>query len=96
MDLRESIREILSDKKTKKEGLHVKHLANHIINENKTLFSDDNDLSFDVIKKRIIRILANDVKKKRNSEFIRVKNPKTNKFRKGVYKLKTIRRKSLS
>jgi hypothetical protein len=39
------------------------------------------------------RILANDVKKEK-SLFMRVRNPRTNKFKKGYYKLKptTIRK----
>lgn len=90
MKLKESIRIILSDKKAKKEGLHVKHIARHIFNMNNNLF-EANDLSFEVFKRKVNRILLNDVKKKRKSEFVRVKNPKTNKFRRGVYKLKTTR-----
>jgi hypothetical protein len=93
MNLKESIIQILSDKKAKREGLHVRHIARHIRNSNNTLFSDESEIDFDVFKKKVNRILATEVKKKRNSEFMRVKNPKTNKFRKGVYKLKPFRRK---
>jgi hypothetical protein len=91
MSLKESILNILSDKKAKREGLHVRHIARHIFNSNYNLFSSGNDLKpddFDNLKKRVTRILSNDVKKKGNSTFMRVKNPVTNKFRKGVYKLK--------
>jgi translation elongation factor EF-Ts len=88
VNLKESIREILSDKKAKRDGLHVRHIALHIRNHNNTLFSDVNDIDFDILKKKVNRILANDVKKKRNSVFMKVINPKTNKFRKGYYKLK--------
>ena len=87
MELRDSIREILSNKKTKKEGLHVKYIASHILNNNRTLFPDENDLPFEVLKQRINAILLYDINSK-NSEFSRVINPKTNKYRKGVYKLK--------
>ncbi|NQU32034.1 MAG: hypothetical protein HQ521_02270 [Bacteroidetes bacterium] len=88
MNLKESIQKILSDKKVKREGLHVKHIALHILNINNTLFSEGNAISFDVFKRKVNRILANDVKKKRKNVFMRVKNPKTNKFKKGYYKLK--------
>jgi hypothetical protein len=47
-----------------------------------------NETDFDNLKKKVNRILANDVKKKRKNVFIRVINPKTNKFRKGYYKIK--------
>ena len=88
MNLKESIQKILSDKKVKREGLHVKFIAMHVLNINNTLFSEGNDISFDVFKRKVNRILANDVKKKRKNVFMRVKNPKTNKFKKGYYKLK--------
>ena len=91
MNLKESICEILSDKKAKRDGLHVKHIARHIYNINNNLFSDLNEFDFDKLKLKVNRILANDVKKKRNNLFMKVMNPKTNKFRKGYYKLKTSR-----
>ncbi len=87
MKLKESIIQILSDKKARKEGLHVKHIARHIHNSNNTLFSDGSD-DFETLKKRVNRILANDVKKKKNRRFAKVKNLKTTKFKRGVYKLK--------
>jgi hypothetical protein len=34
MNLKESIYEILTDKKAKRDGLHVKHIARHIYNNN--------------------------------------------------------------
>lgn len=67
------------------KGMHVRYITMHILNLNITLFSDGNDISFDVFKKKVNRILANDVKKKAGNIFMRVKNPKTNKFRKGYY-----------
>ncbi len=88
MNIKESICEILSVKKAKREGLHVKHIARHIHNLNSNLFSDVNENGFDILKRKVNRILANDVKKKRNNLFVKVINPKTNKFKKGVYKLK--------
>jgi hypothetical protein len=87
MELRESIREILSDKRAKTDGLHVKYIASHILNNNRTLFPDENDPPFEVLKQRINAILLYDINSK-NSEFARVINPKTKTYRKGVYKLK--------
>ena len=91
MNIKESICEILSDKKAKRDGLHVKHIARHIYNINNNLFTDLNEIDFDKLKLKINRILANDVRKKRKNMFVKVINPKTNKFRKGYYKLKTSR-----
>lgn len=91
MNLKESILEILSDKKAKRDGLHVRHIARHIHNVNSNLFSDVNENGFDILKRKVNRILANDVKKKRNNVFMKVINPKTKKFRKGYYKLKLSR-----
>jgi hypothetical protein len=34
MNLKESIYEILTDKKAKRDGLHVTHIARHIYNNN--------------------------------------------------------------
>jgi hypothetical protein len=90
MNLKESICQILSDKKAKRKGLHVKHIARHIFNNNYTLFSDKTEMNFDDFKRKVNRILINDVKRKKNSMFVRVKNRKTKKFRKGVYRLKTV------
>lgn len=39
MDLKESIKEILSEKKARKEGLHINHIVAHIINRDKNLES---------------------------------------------------------
>lgn len=91
MHLKESIHKILSDKKLKKGGLHVKHIAIHILNSKNTLFTDGNDIDFDELKRKINQILASDVRKKKNSLFSKVLNPKTNKFKKGYYKLKPAR-----
>ena len=88
MNLKESILQILSDKKAKRDGLHVKHIARHIHNINNNLFADVNENDFDILKRKVNRILATDVKKKKNNVFAKVMNPKTNKFRKGYYKLK--------
>jgi hypothetical protein len=91
MNLKESICEILSDKKAKRDGLHIKHIARHIHNINNNLFPDLGEIDFDKLKRKVNRILANDVKKKRKNVFVKVINPKTNKYRKGVYKLKSSR-----
>ena len=89
MNLKESILQILSsDKKVKTQGLHVKHIALHICNHNSNLFSELSEIDFDILKRKVNRILATDVRKKRKNVFMKVLNPKTNKFRKGYYKLK--------
>jgi len=90
MDLKESIRNILSLAKAKKDGLHVKHIARIIINERRNLFSDEAEFNFEEIKRKVNVILLQDIRKK-NCEFKRVKNPKTKKYRKGVYKIKSSR-----
>lgn len=87
MNLRESIIQVLSDKKAKREGLHVKHIARHIFNENRLLFTDEPELDYDNLKERVNRILLYDVNKKRKSIFVRIFNTKTQKYRKGWYKL---------
>ena len=88
MNLRESIILVLSNKKAKREGLHVKHIARHIYNSNHSLFSEETELDYEKLKERVNRILLYDVNKKRRRMFRRVINPNTNKYRKGWYKLK--------
>jgi hypothetical protein len=88
MNLKESIIQILSDKKAKREGLHVKHIARHIYNSNNNLFSDGSEVDFDTLKNRVNRILLYDINKKRKAIFVLVLNPKTKKYRKGWYKLR--------
>lgn len=88
MNLKESILQILSDKKAKRDGLHVKHIARHIYNINNNLFTELSEIDFDNLKRKVTRILANDVKKKRSNLFMKVINPKTKKFRKGYCRLK--------
>ena len=87
MDLRASIRDILSDKKARTSGLHVKFIARHIYNRTRTLFSDDEEPGIDELKVKINRLLLYDIRRKKG-EFVRVRNPKTNTYRKGVYRLK--------
>ena len=88
MNLKENIVQILSDKKARREGLHVKHIARHIYNANHLLFPDDAEVDYDKLKERVNRLLLYDIKKNRKRTFSRVINPKTNKYRKGRYKLK--------
>lgn len=94
MDLKESIKEILSEKKARKEGLHINHIVAHIINRDKNLFSDGEVDGKEELKKKITALLNNNVRNA-NSEFSKVKNPKTNKFKKGWYKLKSTREKPI-
>ena len=80
MNIKKSIRNILSISKAKKEGLHVKHIARLIINEQINLFTDTSEFNFEEIKKKANAILLQDIKKK-NNEFKRVKNQKTKRIR---------------
>lgn len=91
MNLKESILQILTDIKAKRDGLHVKHIALHICNHNSNLFSDLNEIDFDNLRRKVNRILATDGKKKRKNMFVKVINPQTNKYRKGYYRLKPSR-----
>jgi hypothetical protein len=91
MNLKESILQIFSDKKAKRDGLHVEHIALHICNHNNNLFSELSKIDSDKLKTKVNRILTNDVRKKRKNVFIKVINPKTNMFRKGYYRLKPSR-----
>lgn len=87
MDIRESVRIILSEKKARQHGLHVKHITSHILNMNRNLFSDDVNPCYQKLKIKINSLLLYDVKKKKGRQFSRVINPKTEKYRKGWYKL---------
>ncbi|HZH71808.1 MAG TPA: hypothetical protein VFD91_04910 [Mariniphaga sp.] len=88
MDIRKSIHQILSDKKVRYTGLHINHIARHILNMNTSLFPDEELPEFDVLKIRINRIMLYDIHQSKSPRFTRVFNPKTNTYRKGVYKLK--------
>jgi len=93
MSLRESIIQILSDKKAKRDGLHVKHIARHVHNNKNSLFTDEPILEFEKLMLRINRILLYDINKKQKGMFVRVVNPKTGKYRKGFYKLNNQKKK---
>jgi hypothetical protein len=88
MNIRDSVRSILSDKKAKQQGLHVKHIARHILNMNSNLFNHAENPGYEALKAKVNRMLLYDIKKKKGSLFARVVNPKTNKHRKGWYRLK--------
>jgi hypothetical protein len=88
MKIRESVKIILSDKKARQQGLHVKHITRHILNMNSNLFNAAQNPDYEALKAKVNRMLLYDVKKKKNSLVARVINPKTNKFRKGWYRLK--------
>ena len=87
MNIKESIKIILSDKKAKHQGLHVKHIARHILNMNNNLFANES-LSYEALRIKVNRLLLYDVNKKKGNLFTRVINSKTNKYRKGYYRLK--------
>ena len=87
MDIRNSVKIILSDKKARQTGLHVKHKDRHILNMNNNLFSEAETNRLESLKVKGNRMLIYDVRKKKGSQFARVINPKTKKYRKGVYKM---------
>lgn len=80
---------ILSEKEAK-NGLHVTAISIHIFNKSIDLFALPEDKPiYEVLKKSVNAILAADVKKKKGGKYLKVKNPKTGKNRKGFYKLKS-------
>lgn len=90
MEIKEEIRKVLSEKENKRVGLHISEIADKIIAAKNNLFSG-NELPDKVqLQTRINGILLSDVNKKSGSEFSKVKNPKTNKFRKGFYKVRSM------
>lgn len=88
-NLRNMIDTLLSEKVAKK-GLHVIAISIHIFNKSIDLFALPEDKpKFEGLKKKVNAILAADVKKKKGGKYLKVKNPKTGKNRKGFYKLKS-------
>jgi len=85
--VRESIEEIL---KEAKQGLHVRDISRHIYDKLSGLF-EENKLDFEKVLLRVNSVLNNDVKRQ-NGIFAKVKNPKTKKDKKGVYKLKSVKK----
>ena len=87
-NLRNMIDSILSEKDAK-NGLHVTTISMHIFNQTIDLFAlpEDNP-KYEVLKEKVNVILAAEVKKKKGGKYLKVKNPKTGKNRKGFYKLK--------
>gem|GEM_PF-1988917 len=88
MNIRDSVKIILADKRARQQGLHVKHIARHILNMNSNLFYNDGIPAYEDLKIKVNRLLLYDIKKRKGSLFTRVINPKTNKYRKGWYRLK--------
>ena len=82
--MKELIKKILSEKDAK-EGLHVRMIAERIL-----MSGASGDMSIDEVLRKVTQILNREVKKKNaaDKDFARVKNPKTGKFRAGVYKLR--------
>jgi len=88
-NLKESIRRILSVPKIKSSGLSIDDITTHVKNEISTIFSESPD--FETLKKKVNSILLADVKRKSGNEFSKVKNQKTGSYKKGYYKIKTIK-----
>lgn len=90
IELREKIKNVLSEKDSTKNGLSIESIFGRIVNTSKDLFNQD-DESYNVdlskLKGRINAILSSE-SIKANGDYSKVKNPKTNKFRKGIYKIK--------
>ena len=87
-NIRSMIDAILSEKEAK-NGLHINAISTHIFNESGNLFQLPEDkLNYDDIKKKVNSILAADVKKKSGGMYVKVKNSKTGKDKKGFYKKK--------
>lgn len=76
---------ILSDKDTK-AGLHISNIVDRIV-----LLNEGGDDNKETITKRVQTILSQDVRKKGTNVFVKVKNSKTGKERRGYYKLKPTR-----
>jgi hypothetical protein len=86
-NIRTMIDSILSEKGAKK-GLHVNVISAYIFNETVDLFAlPEDQMDYQVLKKKVNAILAAGVKKKKGGKYRKVKNPKTEKFRKGFYKI---------
>ncbi len=88
MNIKDSVKIILSDKTARQKGLHVKHIARHILNMNSNLFYTEGIPAYEDLKIKVNRVLLYDVNKRKGSLFSRVINPKTKKYRKGWYRLK--------
>ena len=87
-NLRKMIDSILSEKDAK-NGLHVTAISIHIFNKSIDLFALPEDKpKYEDLKKKVNAILASEVKKKKGGKYLKVKNLKTGKNRKGYYKLK--------
>lgn len=89
LNLKEEIKKVLNEKKI--EGLHVSEITDRIIASNNNLFTASELPEKEQLIKKINGILHSDVNKKSGNEFSKVKNHKTNKFKKGYYKIKAIR-----
>lgn len=90
IELRDKIKEVFSEKEAMKNGLSIENAFGIIVNTSKNLFNQE-DESYNVdlskLKSRINAILSNESNKP-DGDYSKVKNPKTNKFRKGIYKIK--------
>lgn len=87
-NLKEEIRKVLSEKDSKKDGLHVGEIADRIIEANHNLFPERELQDKAQLQSKINAILISDVKKKTGNEFSKVRNAKTGKDKKGTYKIK--------
>lgn len=89
--LKELIGKILSDNKYKVTGLHVSEIAKIIYNKNTGLFPEDSVGTIEQLKNKVNQILYADSRRKTGNEYSVVKNLKTNKAKKGYYKIKGVK-----
>ena len=89
IELREKIKNVLSEKDTK-NGISIDEITHRIVNSSMNLFDQANETyNVDLIKlKSSINAILSNESNKPKGEYSKVKNPKTNKFRKGIYKIK--------
>ena len=85
VEYKELVENVLSEK-TASQGLHLKEIANRIINSQSGGLFDESPLEYDEVYKNISALLSREVRKT-ISIFSKVKNPKTKKDKKGFYKI---------
>jgi hypothetical protein len=81
---KESIYDVLEQ--AGRRGLHITSITLLLVNRFTQLF-DEAPLDKNKVKLKVRRILLYEVQKKRNGLFVRVKDPKTQKYRRGRYRV---------
>ena len=86
VEYKELVESVLAEKSAS-QGLHLKDIANRIVNSRSGGLFDESPLEYDEVYKNISTLLSREVRKT-VSVFSKVKNPKTKKDKKGFYKIK--------